>query len=558
MKKALFLFSILVISCTLLAQKPTYKKAPSIGLHFFYNDFATAQQIEANSLKFVLNNNLWSKPHTMQGGFGVDYLQGITNNIDAIGTFNASWVNYLQPGAVPYGSSNFMLDVNAGAHIKLLSDKYIFNPFLITKVGYLSYKNINGFNAQPGAGLQVNLFKEAFILTTIEYRVPFSNSLSPQLYYSIGIATDFLKKKNKPIDGDKDGDGIKDSKDKCVDVPGVAKYNGCPIPDRDGDGTNDDIDKCPDTPGPADNNGCPKKEIKLEKNLEVTVKDEATGQPLPNVLVVVNGPAGAKFEGSTDASGRVTFNSISSAEYTISGMLNNINTNTQTINKGSFEQGGNAVSVSLLHNDPRFTLIGNVLNKTTNEPEAGVGVSITNDSKSSIENKRSQPGDGSFRTQLEAASDFTIVAKKANYLSNIEKLSTKGLNRSTTLYVKLELGIEDASAGNNIVLNAIYFEVNKANVNTRSSTDLYKLVQFLNDNPTVILEIQGHTDNTGNITANNKLSLQRATSVVQFLIQNGIKKERLVAKGYGPTQPIASNASEEGRAKNRRVEMKVQ
>jgi outer membrane protein OmpA-like peptidoglycan-associated protein len=82
-------------------------------------------------------------------------------------------------------------------------------------------------------------------------------------------------------------------------------------------------------------------------------------------------------------------------------------------------------------------------------------------------------------------------------------------------------------------------------------------VRFMKDNPDTRLEIQGHTDNTGSITLNNKLSQMRADAVVSYLTANSIERGRLVAKGYGPAKPLTSNANTEGRAKNRRVEMKV-
>jgi len=149
------------------------------------------------------------------------------------------------------------------------------------------------------------------------------------------------------------------------------------------------------------------------------------------------------------------------------------------------------------------------------------------------------------------------VGKKSGYISNIERVSTKGLKRSATLYVKLELAIEEAKVGQTIVLNNIYFETGKATILSGFSSDLDKLVRFLKDNPETRLEIQGHTDNTGSLTINNRLSQTRAESVVAYLAGNGISRERLTAKGYGPARPLTTNATPEGRAMNRRVEMKV-
>lgn len=494
------------------AQDLSQIKKSTIGIHFFYNDFKTAQLINSSSLKSVLKNKQWNEPQNMEGGFGIDYIRGLTKNIDLIGTLNASWVDYLLPNNTLYGSSNFLLDLNAGAHIKMLTDKHVFSPFLIAKANYTSYENISGFSLAPGAGLQINLFKEAFVLTTIEYRAALSKRVSNQIYYSIGIATSIGKRKTKPA--------------KVVEAT--------PLPE------------------PV------KKEIKIpSKDIIIAVLDEATSQPLPYVDIVVSGPEGKRLSGSTDAFGKVTFNAMSPADYTVSGLLNNINTSVQNIKKSNFETNDNSINITLTHNDPRFTLSGVVINRTKNIPEGGADINVTNETKHSIITKQSHAGDGIFRAQLEAVSDFTVVAKKASYISNIEKISTKGLNRSATLYVKLELGIEEAKVGQSIVLKKIFFEVGKENINTAFSTDLDKLIQFLKDNPDTRLEIQGHTDNTGSIAINAKLSQARANKVVNYLTKNGIASNRLSAKGYGPTVPIANNATAEGRAQNRRVEMKV-
>ena len=516
MKNIVIIILLTGLGISLSAQKTSYKKRPTIGLHFFYNDFATAQNIKANNLKYVLNNDLWSKPNTLQGGFGLDYLQGLTKKIDAVGTINASWVDYLLPSNTYYGSNIFLLDINAGVHIKLLADNYVFNPFLIAKVNYSSYKNINGFSVLPGAGIQINLFKEAFILTTVEYRKALSNSISNQLYYSIGIATNICKPK-----------APKPAKEKPIPSPVV------------------------DTPAV-------KEEVKrVVKDVLVTVNDEATGQPLQFVDVTLTSSAGNVFNAVTNADGRVIFNGKDAGEYTVTGRLNKIEATKAAITIVDFNDPGNQVSVTLTHNDPRFTLVGNAFDKTANTPVADVQVTVTNSTQGSTSFTTSDAISGEFRSQLEAASDFVIVGKKADYISNIENISTKGLNRSATLYVKLQLGIEDAKSGKNILLKNLFFQTGKSDINTNTSADLFKLIQFLKDNPLVKLEIQGYTDNTGNLASNQKLSQQRANSVVNYLIKNGIEKERLIARGFGPANPIADNKTADGKAQNRRVEMKV-
>lgn len=86
---------------------------------------------------------------------------------------------------------------------------------------------------------------------------------------------------------------------------------------------------------------------------------------------------------------------------------------------------------------------------------------------------------------------------------------------------------------------------------------LKRVYKFLTDNPDVSIEISAHTDSKGSDEYNLQLSQKRAESVVQYLINKGINPERLIAKGYGESMPVADNETEEGRALNRRVEMKI-
>ncbi len=102
-------------------------------------------------------------------------------------------------------------------------------------------------------------------------------------------------------------------------------------------------------------------------------------------------------------------------------------------------------------------------------------------------------------------------------------------------------------------LNDIYYETNSFQLTQNSKTVLALFLEFLKDNPTVKVEIQGHTDDIGNDDANMRLSQQRAKSVYDYVIAKGIPANRLRYKGYGETQPIADNSTEAGRAKNRRT-----
>jgi len=508
-----FLLALPVLSfgIKVSAQDTAYLKPPTIGLHFFYNDFVTPQRIKATSIGDVISNGNWNNFGNMNGGFGLDYLQGITLHVDAVGNINASWVDYILPSNTLYGSHNLLLDINVGVHTKLFNDRHLFSPFLITKAGYSFYKNINGFSLIPGAGLQVNLFDQILLFTSIEYRVGLSKSLSNQFNYNIGIATNIgpiKQRKPKP-------------KGNTIAEPVMDEVS------------------------------------LLKKDVIVVVSDEPTGQLLPQVEVTLESVNDTRLTAFTDQNGKALFYAVPGNDYFVSGRMNNIEASTAKITKTDFTNSGLQVKASLKHNDPRFTLVGHTIELSTGKPVGGTVVTTTNSTQASTAFATSASKDGAFRTQLEANSDFVIFGKKANYMSNIERISTMGLNRSTTLFVKLQLGIEEVVAGKSIVLDKIYFESGKTNLNTNKSDDLNKLIQFLKDNPEAKLDIIGHTDNVGNRAGNMKLSQQRAASIVNYLVSKGIHKDRLVAKGYGPDQPIESNATAEGKAKNRRVEIKM-
>ena len=113
------------------------------------------------------------------------------------------------------------------------------------------------------------------------------------------------------------------------------------------------------------------------------------------------------------------------------------------------------------------------------------------------------------------------------------------------------------AVGSTIVLKDIYFEFDKNTLLQQSYKELVRLIDLLRENPKMKIEIQGHTDNQGSASYNQRLSEQRAKAVVDYLVGHGIEAKRLSYKGYGKESPIADNATEEGRATNRRVAFKV-
>ncbi|MBR9861443.1 OmpA family protein [bacterium] len=111
--------------------------------------------------------------------------------------------------------------------------------------------------------------------------------------------------------------------------------------------------------------------------------------------------------------------------------------------------------------------------------------------------------------------------------------------------------------GDKLILNDIHFDNDKAVLLHQSFETLMSVLIFLNKNPETVVEISGHTSSTGTYDHNMELSNQRAEAVRQYLINNGISSARIIAKGYGPDQPIANNDTETGQRENRRVEFRI-
>ena len=123
--------------------------------------------------------------------------------------------------------------------------------------------------------------------------------------------------------------------------------------------------------------------------------------------------------------------------------------------------------------------------------------------------------------------------------------------------VEKDLTYEELEKGTVVTLENIYFEFDKWDLHPRSFIELNKLVKVLEDNPNMVIQVNGHADNIGDDRYNLYLSRRRAKSVIQYLNDQGIARTRTLYRGYGSQQPVATNETEEGRQQNRRVEFMV-
>ncbi len=148
-------------------------------------------------------------------------------------------------------------------------------------------------------------------------------------------------------------------------------------------------------------------------------------------------------------------------------------------------------------------------------------------------------------------SDYIMTVKKADHV-----YESKYISKVDTIFktpAKIDIEMKPIELNKSYRINDIYFPFNSFDLSDESKVVLDQLLDFLNENQTIQIQIQGHTDNIGNDASNLKLSENRAKSVYSYLIEKGIAENRLTYKGFGKSMAVSGNETEEGRAKNRRT-----
>lgn len=310
---------------------------------------------------------------------------------------------------------------------------------------------------------------------------------------------------------DTDGDDIPDKEDLCPTEAGLAKFKGCP--DRDGDDIPDKDDDCPEQPGLAKFKGCPDRD-----GDDIPDKDDAC--PDEKGL--------ARFQGCPDSDG----DGVADKEDECPQQAGLV------AFRGCPDSDGDGIPDK---EDACPTRPGVAAFKGCPDTD-GDGLPDHEDKcpdqAGPVENKgcpyADQDGDGVLDKEDDCP--FTPGTKA---------------NRGCPEIPKEQKRILDMAFRN------LEFETAKTVIRERSLPYLDTLAQLLIDNPTYKLKISGHTDNQGKLEYNMQLSKGRAEAVRNYLVSRGVSADRFVVEYFGPLRPIASNATPEGRARNRRVEMKV-
>lgn len=162
---------------------------------------------------------------------------------------------------------------------------------------------------------------------------------------------------------------------------------------------------------------------------------------------------------------------------------------------------------------------------------------------------------GRYLITLPAGRDYGFHVDRKGYLFHSGNFPlSQGTPDST---YRLDIPLQPIEKDANIVLKNIFFATNSFQLKPESASELDIIVRLMQENPSLRIRIDGHTDNVGRAADNLTLSNNRARSVIDYLTSKGVAKERLTFKGLGSTKPVADNSTEEGRAQNRRTELWV-
>jgi outer membrane protein OmpA-like peptidoglycan-associated protein len=172
-----------------------------------------------------------------------------------------------------------------------------------------------------------------------------------------------------------------------------------------------------------------------------------------------------------------------------------------------------------------------------------------------MESYTTERGRGQKFTSLPANTNYALNVSSDGYIFHSENFYLSQESAQTAL--NLEVLLQKIETGNSVVLNNIFFDTDDYNLKAESDVELQKLVDFLDNNPNINIEIEGHTDNQGSESHNLLLSANRSKSVYDFLINNNIDPQRLSYKGFGDSMSLSNNETERGRAKNRRTAFRI-
>jgi len=497
--KYLFLVAALCMaSLSVDAQNPSRKDAVSFKVLFM--DYQSPQTGNYGNLSNYTN------------GLEISYQRSITDYLNVSVPFRAGVVNFNDDF-----KNEMIVGLGGQAQAQLFRDGAPAIPYALLGAQAVFETNNSAFGLEIpiGVGVDLKMGKNAYFNVQLEYHLGLSDMRSNLTH---GIGFKYLlgnrSEAEQPLqEVDFDKDGVPDETDNCPDVAGLIELNGCP--DTDGDGVPDNEDQCPDFAGSIEMNGCPDSD-----GDGVSDNDDEC----PNLA------------------GLVTNNGCPSEDQDGDGVIDSEdqcpNLKGSPDNRGcpQIDKDGDGVNDDL---DRCPDLPGSI--ETNGCPDAD--------------------GDGVYDADDLCPNDAGL--KRFNGCPDQDGDGVHdGIDRCPgTIGLATNEGCPVVKREVRELLDfaqrAVQFDVGKSTLKSESNPILDQIVQILRSNPDYGIAISGHTDSTGETYKNLDLSETRAKACYDYLINKGVSSDRLNYVGYGEARPIATNATNEGRRLNRRVEFEV-
>jgi len=191
------LVAMVMLTTMVMGQDDDDIQNPTLAVHFFFNDFKSAAAIRANSLGMAFKNQEFGKIKDMSPGLALNFIKGLSRYYDFTTTLAGSFVDYPMPNKAAFGRDFLLLEGDVSMRGKLTSNRAVVSPYLQVGMGFSKYKGYYGAFVPIGAGLQVNMFSEAYLLINAQYRVPITETTNYHFWYGIGLAGNIGKKKKE-------------------------------------------------------------------------------------------------------------------------------------------------------------------------------------------------------------------------------------------------------------------------------------------------------------------------------------------------------------------------
>lgn len=200
------------------------------------------------------------------------------------------------------------------------------------------------------------------------------------------------------------------------------------------------------------------------------------------------------------------------------------------------------------------TMVEGIVRDITTKAPLGSDVSVTDlTTGKNVARLRSDDATGEYHVTLTPGRIYSITAKRPGYLFHSERYEVPPNSQGQT--IKKDIDLVPFAGGSDRLL--VYFDYDKAELKSESVGELESVIELLRANPSLRVRFEGHTDDQGSDEYNDKLSERRATAVKDYIVAGGVDKSRVESNGFGKRKPLMKAATDEARAMNRRVEMRV-